>query len=344
MAIFCPGPSLLGSSLTQAHSAPPILCLYDAGAREAAPDAVPEGLPASTEVFRFTAPHPHPARAALLACAAAHPGRDIVLLDRGTRLPAGAWRRLCAAQALEFDVVSPLSPGLAALDPFAETRRPATTDEADACVWMLSEREAIPCAQWLAACALWKSTALDALAAAGADGELPPGLQAAAIDSLYVDCAPARGATAPAPPAIAVLRERIAALGGRIPSSAGRDLRPVLLHLLHGWGGGVQRFVTDLMRASRQYRHLALVAHGSSERHTPGEALALYDDLDAAPLARWPLALGWAVYGAALAIRLRLGGDAGAATAVWLGTVDGLSGRFGGQNERILAACAGAGA
>ncbi len=292
MAIFCPGPSLLGSSLTQAHSAPPILCLYDAGAREAAPDAVPEGLPASTEVFRFTAPHPHPARAALLACAAAHPGRDIVLLDRGTRLPEGAWRRLCAAQALEFDVVSPLSPGLAALDPFAETRRPATTDEADACVWMLSEREAIPCAQWLAACALWKSTALDALAAAGADGELPPGLQAAALDSLYVDGAPARGATAPAPPAIAVLRERIAALGGRIPSSAGRDLRPVLLHLLHGWGGGVQRFVTDLMRASRQYRHLALVAHGSSERHTPGEALALYDDLDAAPLARWPLALG----------------------------------------------------
>lgn len=61
-------------------------------------------------------------------------------------------------------------------------------------------------------------------------------------------------------------------------------------------------------------------------------------------LARRPLALAWAVYGAALAARLRLGGSADAATAVWLGTVDGLRGRFGGQNERILAACAGAGA
>lgn len=255
---------------------------------------MPDGLPADVAVFQFAHDgQASPAWAALRACATAHPGRDILLLERGTRLPEGAWHRLCAAQEPGFDVISPLSPGIAAFDPFAEAARPASTDDADACVWMLSEREPIPCAAWLPACALWRASALaDLDALAGAEGELPPGLQAALLDSIYVDCAGA-GIDLPAiPAAITVLRDRIVALEGRIPVAVGRDARPVLLHVLHGWGGGVQRFVADLMRASRGYRHLALVARGSSARRTPGEGLALHDDLDAPPLAAWPLALG----------------------------------------------------
>lgn len=228
------------------------------------------------------------------ACAAAHPGRDILLLASETRLPTGAWRRLEAAATLPFDILSPLSAALPAFDPFDGVARPDALDDADACVYAVSEREPVPVAHWSPGCALWHADALAHLTPDLRDGEVPAGLQAALVDGLYV-ADNTRLASSPddtTPAAIAVLRQRIAALGGRIPVAAGRDHRPVLLHVLHGWGGGVQHFVESLMYAGHSHRHLALVAHGNSERHVPGESLALYDDLGAAPLAEWPLALG----------------------------------------------------
>ncbi len=56
-------------------------------------------------------------------------------------------------------------------------------------------------------------------------------------------------------------------------------------------------------------------------------------------LARLPLLAVWTLYGAAAALRLRLAGTPASGRAVMLGTADGLRGRFGGQNERVLAAC-----
>ncbi len=247
---------------------------------------VPEG------VERFQAPPGVSAWAALRACATAHPGRDIVLLARGAQLPEAWWPRLCAARELGYDAIFPLSNALAALDPFHGLERPARIDDADACVFMLSEREAIPSRDWLPVCCLWRGAALADLPTDPEDGELPPGLQAAALDSLYVAAPAPLPGTLPPPAAIEALRERIRALQGRVPVAVGRDTRPVLLHVLHGWGGGVQHFVENLMASSDAYRHIALVAHGSSERRRPGEALALHDDLRAAPLAVWPLASG----------------------------------------------------
>ncbi len=49
-----------------------------------------------------------------------------------------------------------------------------------------------------------------------------------------------------------------------------------------------------------------------------------------------PLFLFWAAYSLALAGKLRLGGQRPSARAVWLALQDGLRGRFGGQNERVL--------
>ncbi len=48
----------------------------------------------------------------------------------------------------------------------------------------------------------------------------------------------------------------------------------------------------------------------------------------------------WAFYSLALCLRLYLSGKSGAARAVRLGLVDGLRGRFGGQNARVAAVCA----
>jgi GT2 family glycosyltransferase len=47
----------------------------------------------------------------------------------------------------------------------------------------------------------------------------------------------------------------------------------------------------------------------------------------------------WSLYTLALALKLRLQGQPGPAMAVWLALADARSGRWGGQNERVLAAC-----
>jgi hypothetical protein len=47
----------------------------------------------------------------------------------------------------------------------------------------------------------------------------------------------------------------------------------------------------------------------------------------------------WTLYSTALALKLRLEGNLQAARAIWLGLQDGLVGRFGNQNERVLAHC-----
>jgi GT2 family glycosyltransferase len=45
----------------------------------------------------------------------------------------------------------------------------------------------------------------------------------------------------------------------------------------------------------------------------------------------------WTLYSLALALKLGVSGKSHTAQSVWLGLVDGLQGRFGGQNERVLA-------
>lgn len=67
------------------------------------------------------------------------------------------------------------------------------------------------------------------------------------------------------------------ALGQQIWSRATRDHKPVLLHLLHGWGGGAERFVRDLATVDDARVHLLLRATGSASRARHGEALELSD-------------------------------------------------------------------
>ncbi|RME41948.1 MAG: glycosyltransferase family 2 protein [Caldilineae bacterium] len=52
-------------------------------------------------------------------------------------------------------------------------------------------------------------------------------------------------------------------------------------------------------------------------------------------LPRLALTAVWGTYSLALSAKLRLAGQPATARAVWLGLVDGLQGRFGGQNERV---------
>ncbi|MDR2688585.1 MAG: glycosyltransferase [Azoarcus sp.] len=103
---------------------------------------------------------------------------------------------------------------------------------------------------------------------------------------------------------LAALRLRVdqarAALGGaefaavmdeqRLARTMGRAQppRPVTLHIVHGWGGGTERWVKDYASADLSCRNLVL--HGvTTRRHTNAE-LALADPLSGLTLMRWPLA------------------------------------------------------
>jgi GT2 family glycosyltransferase len=57
----------------------------------------------------------------------------------------------------------------------------------------------------------------------------------------------------------------------------------------------------------------------------------------------YPLFGVWASYSLALSLKVQLNGQSAMARAVRLGLRDGLQGRFGGQNERVMSACAASG-
>src|SRR5690606_7304896 len=75
-----------------------------------------------------------------------------------------------------------------------------------------------------------------------------------------------------------------------VPDRPALDARPVLLHILHGWGGGAERWVRDFCQAYTSAAHLVLVARGSHGRKRHGEWLELHDgSLSGPPLQRLAL-------------------------------------------------------
>lgn len=74
--------------------------------------------------------------------------------------------------------------------------------------------------------------------------------------------------------------------------AAGRDRRPVVLHLLHGWGGGAERWVRDLAAADPARHHLLLRALGHPGRARHGEWLELSCARSGARLGRWRMVPG----------------------------------------------------
>ncbi len=145
------------------------------------------------------------------------------------------------------------------------------------------------------------------------------GLRIAMLDHVYVETGSliekavsanlpgARDPRDPEPPSVLEpLRERIAAAlkTAITPAQPGLDAKPVLLHVLHGWGGGAERWVRDFAAADHDAHHLVLIARGSVARQRQGEWLELHDgSLVGPPLRRFPLprpiadtALGDAAY------------------------------------------------
>jgi len=234
--------------------------------------------------------------AVLRAAARAFPGADLILLRAGAALPAYWHARISAALALDGVLVaSPLDnldPARAPLPSGSESD--AAPDEIDVACWLCSRREVIDSAGFSLLLSAWRGAQLS-----GAVLEqihkctLPQTLapwRGVLLDHLYVaDAArPLRGAALPAPGAdplppspLGELRERVATVlastAHRTDFYPGLDAKPVVLHVLHGWGGGAERFVRDLAGYDRERHHLVLLAYGNFERRHFGEAFELRD-------------------------------------------------------------------
>jgi GT2 family glycosyltransferase len=124
-------------------------------------------------------------------------------------------------------------------------------------------------------CALWRRGAAERVAAGGS-------ADTARLPYLAVDLPAIDGEAAPS----SDFRPGALAFGCPAPTAAGRDGRPVILHVLHDWGGGVERFVADQMRDDAEAIHLALVSHGTITGGL-GQRLALYVDLGRCPIRTW---------------------------------------------------------
>lgn len=152
----------------------------------------------------------------------------------------------------------------------------ALSDEADAQAeaWTWAPRATWPAPADLR-CSMWRREAAEAYLAGAA-------YTSALLPSVSLDLP---GAAVPAP-GLAGLRPERLATSVAPPTRAGRDERPVVLHVLHDWGGGAERFVRDQMDADDGSHHLALVSVSKGVGRF-GHALALHTRLDAAAVRLW---------------------------------------------------------
>jgi GT2 family glycosyltransferase/glycosyltransferase involved in cell wall biosynthesis len=277
-----------------AFSAPMRICLYGA-ASGAEPDFAHERIDA------------HDVAEALRLAAEKFSGESLILVRAGVALPPFWRERLTRALALpDVAVASPLDN----LDPLRSPLPPDASSDAqptdvDVACYRHGDRTPL---QWPTISPLlsaWNGSALKSIDLESLrDHSLPPTLspwRAMLVSDLYVadPSKPLRGPRAPkpgedhVPPSpLGELRERVAASlrVAHAPSYPGLDGRPVVLHVLHGWGGGAERFVRDLASVDTQRHHLVFVARGNFARRRFGESLELLEaTLSQPPLRSAPL-------------------------------------------------------
>ncbi|TDR43115.1 GT2 family glycosyltransferase [Tahibacter aquaticus] len=209
------------------------------------------------------------------------PQQDVILLQAGTQTPPRFAERLLAALALDGVLAASPLDDSSAWNPCADAAS-TTSERIDALCRAYGRGFALDSGEVSLLASAWQGRGLAALDLAS----LPSGLaslpgRCVRIDTLYLSGSGTRSkpATAPAS-ALGELRQRLAQAlqsGDFQPALFGYDGRPVLLHVLHGWGGGAERFVRDLAASDSAHAHLVLLARGNFPRRRFGEVLELYD-------------------------------------------------------------------
>ena len=233
------------------------------------------------------------------------PGEHIILVRADAQLPELACERLL--HALEADAVVGARPldGAWRLPAAFETRDGASARLLDTLCFAYSSRAIVddPGPGEPGAISAWHGERLARFGAANIverDALDAARLRIVVLDHLFVGGAaprppgrPERDPRDPDPPSpLAPLQQRVAAAlaAKSSPGKPGLDAKPVILHILHGWGGGAERWVRDFAAADTQAHHLVLIARGRFTRRRHGEWLELHDgSMSGPPLARWPL-------------------------------------------------------
>lgn len=220
--------------------------------------------------------------------------RCVLLLAADQSVPKGLLHRLLLAMDARPDgVISPLC--VDQLTTCGDTASFAHVGQAvlDRWAWVVGDRTALAGQGFNPAASLWCEDALESLSRPLDGFGIPFG-----IDSRWIPYAVVgdHEHTATAPNAAALqlagsLRELDTSLDQHPPALFGLDACKVLLHVLHGWGGGSERFVRDLMAAGQdqQTAHLVLRAEADPQAHLTARALCLHHDLTQPPLRRWVL-------------------------------------------------------
>ncbi|HEV7490214.1 MAG TPA: glycosyltransferase [Rhodanobacteraceae bacterium] len=224
--------------------------------------------------------------------ARAYPRETLILVRADTRLPPFAIERLLRA----LECVGVL--GAAALDDIVPERALPDLvrddnhhERVDALCFAYGERRLIDASLHRAAFSAWDGERLAQLghaSPADPDALATHGFRCVLLDHLHVHAAVSEHQAKPAiedprdpvpPSPLAALRERVSAAlrAGATPDCPGLDARPVLLHVLHGWGGGAERWVRDFARTFDAACHLVLVTRGSFQRRRHGEWIELHD-------------------------------------------------------------------
>ena len=258
--------------------------------------------------------------AVLMACREGVEGHDVVVLSPGVRLPYAWDARLAKAASAEERLagVSPLcdaSPMHVLVDPAYATRAPfATIDRAAYC---LADRAIHEVPRMHAACAWLRAEALDACIESIGDAKDAPqaldrlarawiesGFSVGLCEFLYVDASDARAIAYDSEPQDLgsrafllhrpygrLLRSVNAALPQGLPglSLPGLDAKPVVLHVTHYWGGGIDRWVRDIGDADTERNHIILATYRIGE--SGGQRIVLYaDSRERVPVRVWDIA------------------------------------------------------
>jgi GT2 family glycosyltransferase/glycosyltransferase involved in cell wall biosynthesis len=260
--------------------------------------------PASELIEQYSIPQAGDMHAVLRAAVALFPGDDLILLRSGSALPPWWFTRLLRALSVaDVLVATPMDNLDAARAPLPPGMRSAASVAAIDSLCQAHGRGAL--IDWDGFSPLL--SAWNGARARNVDlqqiqnytlAQTLGSLRGVLLDHLYV-ADPARALAGPEPPAAGAdsvppsplgdLRERVGeALAQRTGTDAeksaicqaaycGLDGKPVVLHILHGWGGGAERFVRDLASADRARHHLVLSARGNFPRRRFGETLQLHD-------------------------------------------------------------------
>ena len=199
---------------------------------------------------------------ALLAAARQYPGHDVLLIQTNLALPSGFLSRMRAGwhQYEHMEVLSPLNPEQGLPLPALPAQ------DIDAMMFLYGEHCIKPVTHWARHGSLWRAAALNEVLA-GKHRSLAQ-LELFVMHGVYV------------------ANEFVESKP--VESFIG-DGKPVVLHVLHSWGGGVEYFARDLRAGDHARHHLLLKAISPDSLPPFGKQLALYQSSSEVPLQMWRL-------------------------------------------------------